>query len=302
MTDSNHDVIVIGAGITGLTAARQTLQSGMSTIVIECLMYGGLVININELDGETKGSGAELASGIMTAVLDLGGENVSATVASVRPEGDALVITTDAGTHRSRAVIVASGGRLKRLGVPGEDEFEYKGVSHCADCDGPFYRGQDVMVVGGGDSALQAALVLAKACRQVHLVHRGRKFRAQQYLVGEVASRKNIAIHWNSVVQQVLGADAVHAVRVVQTDTGTNGDIACTGFFVYIGLEPASEFLPANVTRDVGGFVVTDAGLRTNLAGVLAAGAVRSGYGGLLTHSIAEGIAAAHAANAIIAA
>ena len=298
MPDSNYDVIVVGAGITGLTAAKQAVQSGLRTASIEALMFGGLVVNINELDGETHGSGTDLASNLMMEISDLGVENLSATVAAIVRDGGHLSVTTDAGTHRARAVIIASGAKLRRLGIPGEAEFEYKGVSQCADCDGPMYKDEEVVVVGGGDSALQEALVLAEFCKSVHLVHRGARFRAHQQLVDAVAANTRIVPVWNSVAEEIAGGKMVEKVRVRNVADKTAREIPCAGFFAYVGLQPNSEVAPAAVTRDADGCLVTDAKMQTVVAGVYAAGAVRAGYGGLLTHAIAEGTAAAQAVRA----
>jgi len=298
MSDSNFDVIVIGAGITGLTAAKHAVQQGLSTANIEALLFGGLVININELDGEPHGSGTDLASNLMLEVSELGVANLSETVTTLARDGNFLTVRTDAGTHRARAVIIASGAKLKRLGIPGEAEFEHRGVSQCADCDGPMYKDEDVVVVGGGDAALQEALVLANFCTRVHLVHRGTKFRARQHLIDAVAARNNIYPVWNTVAEEVLGAQMVSKVRVRNTGDGKTSEIPCSGFFAYIGLDPNCEFAPAEIQRNANGCLVTDNSLQTAMPGVFAAGAVRAGYGGLLTHAVAEGDLAAKAVTA----
>ncbi|MBI2289403.1 MAG: FAD-dependent oxidoreductase [Betaproteobacteria bacterium] len=298
MPDSQFDVIVIGAGITGLTAAQYAAQSGLATANIEALLFGGLVININELDGEPHGSGTELASNLMMEVSDLGVANIAETVTALAREGDLLSVATDAGQHRARAVIIASGAQLRRLGIPGEAQFEHRGVSQCADCDGPMYKDEDVVVVGGGDSALQEALVLADFCKRVQVVHRGTQFRARRHLVDAVAARNNIQPLWNTVAEEVLGTEMVTRVRVRNVLDGATTEIPCTGLFAYIGLEPRCEFAPPEIQRDANGGLMTDASLRTAMTGVYAAGAVRAGYGGLLTHAIAEGNAAARALTA----
>lgn len=299
MPDSKFDVIVIGAGVAGLTAAKHTAQRGLATASIEALMFGGLVININELDPAPPGedvSGTDLASNLMMRISELGVENLSETVTGLARDGDLFAVTTDAGKHRARAVLVASGAKLKRAGIPGETQFEHRGVSQCADCDGPMYKDEEVVVVGGGDSALQEALVLANYCKRVHLVHRGAKFRARQHFVDAVAARGNIHPVWNTVAEEILGAQMVNKVRVRNVADGKTAEIPCAGFFAYIGLEPNGEFLPPEVKRDADGFVVTDASLQTTMAGVYAAGAVRAGYGGMLTDTISDAEKAAAAA------
>ncbi len=296
MADSNFDVIVIGAGIAGLTAAKHAAQSGLAVASVEALLFGGLVININELDPALPGeqvSGTDLASNLMTEIADLGVKSFSETVAQLARDGELLAVTSDTGTRRARAIIVATGAKLKRLGIPGEAEFEHRGVSQCADCDGPMYRDEDVVVVGGGDSALQEALVLANFCKRVHLVHRGARFRARQNLIDAVVTRDNIHPLWNAVAEEVLGAQAVNMVRVRNLSNGQRSEIPCTGFFAYVGLEPNCNFAPPEVKRDEHGSLLTDTALQTAIAGLFAAGAVRAGYGGLLTHAVADGSAAA---------
>ena len=185
MSDSRFDIIVVGNGIAGLTAAKNAARSGLAVACIEPMMFGGLVININELDpsptGE-HGSGTEMASTLMMEISDLGVENISETASAIAREGNLIAVTTDGGKHHARALIVASGAKLKRLGIPGETEFEGRGVSQCADCDGPMYQNETAVVVGGGDSALQEALVLVQYCKSVQLVHHGEKFTGATHL------------------------------------------------------------------------------------------------------------------------
>jgi thioredoxin reductase (NADPH) len=282
------DVIVIGCGIAGLTAAREALRGGLKTASVEGLLPGGLVLNVNHLDGEVEGSGIEVAMEIMTEVGSLGGENLSGAVEALRAEGGELVVSSEAGEHRAGAVIVASGAKIKRLGIPGEAELEGQGVSQCAECDGPMMQGKDVVVVGGGDAALQEALAVAHFARRVHLLHRGAAFRARKHFVDAVAAEPKISVRFGTEVAAIVGSNGVEAVRLKD-----GGEIACAGFFAFPGLAPACDFVPGNVTRDARGCLVTDAGMRTSMPGVYAAGAVRAGYGGLLTHAVADGVAAA---------
>ena len=156
------DVLVIGCGIAGLTAARECLRRGMTTATLEAFLPGGLVLNVNHLDGEVQGSGIDLASQLMTEIGNLGGQNISGAGCSMRTDDGGLVVSSETEEIHARAVIVASGAKIKRLGIPGEAELEGQGVSQCAECDGPLFQGQDVVVVGGGDSALQEALAVSQ--------------------------------------------------------------------------------------------------------------------------------------------
>jgi len=282
------DVIVIGCGIAGLSAARGCLRNGMNTATLEALLPGGLVLNVNHLDGEIQGSGMDLATELMTEIGNLGAQNLSGAVDAVRAEGGELLVSSEAGEHRAKAVIVASGARIRRLGIPGEAELEGQGVSQCAECDGPLFQGQVVVVVGGGDSALQEALAVSQFARRVHLLHRGGAFRARRHLVDAVAAEPKIEVRFRTEAQAVEGSRGVEAVRLKDGE-----EIPCAGFFAFPGLEPVCGFVPEAAARDANGCLVTDVGLRTTMPGVYAAGAVRSGYGGLLSHAVAEGVAAA---------
>jgi thioredoxin reductase (NADPH) len=298
---SKHfDVVIIGSGFAGINAALQAARSGLATAILEANFYGGLVLNINHLDGEISGGGMDLATDLLSETLSHGAQNIAAMATGIRAVADGLAVENDSGELQAGAVIIASGARLKRLGIPGEADFEERGVSRCADCDGPLYQNQDVMMVGGGDSALQEALVLAEFARQVHLVHRGAAFDARADLAERVTACANISILWRCEAEEISGAQNLESVRIRSLDDGTRHEIACSGFFAYIGLEPVCEFVPAAVQRDAAGRIVTDALMQTSMPRLYAAGAVRSGYGGMLTHARAEGIAAADSAIALL--
>lgn len=297
MAQPTYDVIVIGEGVSGLAAAGALAEAGLKVATMEAQLFGGLVINVNELDPTPAGrphSGAELASEIMQANADRGIASIQEPVSALRDADGVKEVVTDSGTHRARRVVVASGARLRKLGVPGEADFEGRGVSTCADCDGPMYQNETVIVVGGGDSAFQEALVLAQYCSRVLLVHRGETFRASPHFVEQVKSNDKITLVLNSTVEAILGGKMVEKARIKQGD-GRVEEVPCAGVFAYIGLTPNTDFLPAAAGRDESGLIRTDDAFQTALPGVYAIGAVRSGYGGTLEHALDEAQRAAAA-------
>jgi thioredoxin reductase (NADPH) len=287
------DVIVIGAGITGLVASKLLVQRGLAVANLEGGLFGGLVTNVNALEGTFEGSGADLASSLMMEIADLGCATVSESVTGLLHDDHAVLVGTEAGERRARAVIVASGATLKHLDVRGEAEFAYKGVSQCADCDGPMFQGQDVVVAGGGDSALQEALVLAEHCRRVQVLHRGAEPTARPHWIAALRARANVTMTPRAEVSAIEGGEFVERVRA-RID-GADRVIPCSGVFAYVGLAPATTFLPATVERNAEGAVVTDESLATTLPDVFAAGAVRAGFRGTLADAVADAERAAAA-------
>jgi len=286
MAPKTYDLLVIGEVIAGLACAGHARRAGLSVATFESTLFGGLVLNVNELDGYPGAeSGTNLASELMQANSDAGVASLQEEVTAIRSAGGAFEVAAG-GVYGARQVVIASGARLKKLGVPGEDEYEGHGVSHCADCDAPMFHNEDVVVVGGGDSALQEALVLAKFCRKVHIVHRGDSFRAKKHLAEQVRANPRISILWKSSVEAILGAKMVEKVRVRRD--GKTEDIASAGVFAYVGLEPNAACAPSGVGRDGRGHLVTNDAFETSMAGIWAIGAVRAGYSGLLRDAAAE--------------
>ncbi|MGH8617864.1 MAG: NAD(P)/FAD-dependent oxidoreductase [Burkholderiales bacterium] len=299
MSASPFDLLVIGEGVAGLTAARAAAREGLAVATFEANIFGGLVLNVNELDPVPPGAGAsgtDYASTLMSECSEAGVVSHSEPVECLNAANGAVTLTTAGGMHTSRAVIVASGASLKRLGVPGEMEYAYKGVSQCADCDGPLFQGAEVVVVGGGDSALQEALVLAHYADRVHVLMRGAAPRAKPEWLARVKAEPKIAFHPQTTVQRIEGGQMVERV-VVRGADGAERPLACAGVFAYIGLEPNTAFLPPAVTRDGSGRIVTDDKMATSLPRVFAAGAVRVGDDGTLAGAARDGDAAA--ANAV---
>ncbi len=293
---NSFDVIVIGEGVAGLTAAGLLAKKGLRTASFEQQLFGGLVLNVNELDPAPAGGeagGAAFASELTGANADAGVTSIPEEVTAIAAADGGFSVTTAANSYRARQVIIASGARLKTLGVPGEAEFEGRGVSKCADCDGPMFQNETVAVVGGGDSALQEAQVLTHYCGKVLLIHRGSAFRAQPRFVEPVKANPKIEVRFGSTVEAILGGQMVEKVRV-NTGSGSE-ELAVAGVFAYIGLEPNAAFVPAAVKRDATGRLVTGDTLETALPGLWAVGAVRSGCGGSLEDAMQDATAAAEA-------
>jgi thioredoxin reductase (NADPH) len=284
------DLIVIGAGVAGLTAAMFAGRYGLKTIVVEQLGAGGQIINAERIDnfpGFPDGlAGHELGPLLHQQAEAAAAEFVLDTVERLEATGVERIVHGASEHLRARAVIIAAGSALRPLGVPGEQKFLGKGVSHCATCDGAFFAGREVGVIGGGDSALDEALVLAEHAARVKIFHRGAELDAQRVLRDRVAANDKIEIVLQTVVEEIVGESAVTGVRLRAVDTGRTRAEAVDGVFVYVGLEPNTAFLQGVLALDNAGHIETDINMRTSLAGVFAAGDIRA-------HSVAQLAAAA---------
>jgi thioredoxin reductase (NADPH) len=292
------EVAVIGGGLAGLSAARHAARLGrLVTLFENSALWGGLVATVGEVDGVPlpgKFSGQDLAMHLLEDARKAGVRIVQAGVANVELESRLTLTDQESAVYHPEAVIVASGASLRKLGVPREEEFLGRGLSRCATCDGGFFRGQDVVVVGGGDGAVQEALVLAKSSRQVIMVCRS-PLRAKRDYVDRIAARENVRFLWDSEVSAILGDQTVAGVRLRNVRNGSGTDIECAGLFPFVGETPNSGFLPASLLTD-SGHIKTTPDLATSDARVFAVGAVRAEYGGNLVQAMAEGVGAAESA------
>jgi thioredoxin reductase (NADPH) len=292
------EVAVIGGGLAGLSAARHAVRLGRLVTLFEGGgLFGGQVATVDDVDGipvPGKFSGQDLAIPLLEDARKAGVEVVETDVAKIEL-GEPLTLTDQAGkTYHPEAIIVASGASLRKLGVPGEDPLTGRGVSRCATCDGGFFRGQDVVVVGGGDSAMQEALVLAKTSRRVIMVCRS-ELKAKRAYIDKLTAKDNVRFVWDSEVGAILGEDGVQGVRLRNVKDGTSSDIECAGLFPFIGIAPNTDFVPASLLTATG-HIETNPDFATSDPRVFAVGAVRADYGGNIVQAMAEGVGAAEAA------
>jgi thioredoxin reductase (NADPH) len=300
-----YEIVVAGGGIAGLTAGLYSARLGRKTVVLTGGVPGGLLLSIDRIEGlpgfPDGVPGYELCPAAQEEAAASGAEFSMADLEGLDAEGDVWRVTTSNGDCVARAVILATGSRLRELGVPGEESLRGKGVSHCASCDAPLLRDQVVGVVGGGDSALQEALTLAESVSQVVVLHRGEALSAQATYQHRVLEHPKIGVRYRTVVEEVLGREKVAGVRARDLDSGGTDDLELAAVFVYVGLQPNTETVAANFQLDVAGRIPTDGQLRTELAGVLAAGILRSDSLGQAAGSIGDGAAAALAADRYLA-
>jgi thioredoxin reductase (NADPH) len=265
-------------------------RHGLKVTVVDRMGAGGQISNAERIEnfpGFPQGvAGHELGPLLHEQAEAAGAEFVLDTIEGIEIEGEQRILRGASEMLRAPAVIIAAGSALRPLGVPGEAQFLGRGVSHCASCDGPLFAGREVCVVGGGDSALDEALVLAAHAARVTVFHRGDRLRAQTALVDRAAATANIEIALQTTVEEIMGTDTVSGVRLRESDTGTARVYAANGVFIHVGLEPNTAFLRNVLALDPTGHVETDILMRTSLAGVFAAGDIRK-------HSVAQLAAAA---------
>ena len=291
------DIAVIGAGIAGLTAAATAGRHGASVLLVDRLGVGGQVLTVDRIENFPGSpepiAGVELGPMLQEQAENWGAELMLAEIAGISEEEERIVLDCDGERIVCRALIVAAGSTRRALGVPGEEALEGKGVSHCASCDGPMFRGMKVIVVGGGDSAFDEALVLSEQADEVVLAYRGAVPRAQKKAVERIAAAENVTERPRTTVEAIEGGDVVTGVRLKNLETGDSTTESADGVFVYIGLTPNTGFLNGVVELDEAGRIVTDALMRSSHPRIFAAGDIRAGSAGLLASCAGDGATAA---------
>ena len=273
-----YDTIIIGAGPAGMTAALYAARSNLKVALIEGGLPGGQMNNTSDIEnypGYANISGPELAEKMFEPLENLGVEHLYGLVENIEDHGDVKKVITDDEEFETRTVIVATGSKHRLLGVPGEEELNSRGVSYCALCDGAFFRDQDLLVVGGGDSAVEEAIFLTQFAKSVTIVHRRDELRAQKVLQDRAFANEKIKFIWDSVVKEIKGESRVESVVIENVKTGQVTEQAFGGVFIYVGLDPVSDFVQELQIRDQAGWIVTDDHMKTSVAGVFAVGDVR---------------------------
>lgn len=277
--DKIYDVIIIGAGPAGMTAAVYTSRANLSTLMLERGVPGGQMVNTGEVEnypGYDHILGPELATKMFEHAKKFGAEYAYGDVKEVIDGEEYKTVVTSNQQYKARAIIIATGAEYKKLGIPGEKELGGRGVSYCAVCDGAFFKGKELVVVGGGDSAVEEGVYLTRFASKVTIVHRRDQLRAQKILQQRAFANEKIDFIWNHTVKQINEKDGrVGSVTLVHTQTGEEREFPCDGVFIYIGMVPLTKpFASLGITNE-NGYIETNELMETKVPGIFAAGDVR---------------------------
>lgn len=294
-----YDIVIVGAGPAGLTAALYARRMGKTVLVLEKSTFGGQITfspKVENYPGTMQMSGNEFADRLVEQVLAQGADIEMETVTAVEDRGTVKLVITEEGSHECRSVIIAAGVRHRQLGLPRENEFVGAGISYCAVCDGAFYKGQHVAVIGGGNSALQEAILLAETCSKVTIVQNLPFLTGEQSLQDVLATRKNIEVILGTVVTELTGESELTGLELRKEESGETSTLSVDGMFVAIGLEPVNEAFRDVAALDERGYFDTDEACVTKTPGVFVAGDCRRKGVRQITTAIADGATAALAA------
>jgi thioredoxin reductase (NADPH) len=278
MSETIYDVVIIGAGPAGLTAAVYASRGEMKTLILERGIYGGLMQKTEEIENYPAFKtilGPELSQHMYEHAIHFGAEYAYGDVKEIKQDGYYKRINVGSKEYITKSIIIATGAEYRKLGAPGEETLAGRGVSYCAVCDGAFFRGKELVVVGGGDSAVEEAQYLTKFADKVTIVHRRDSFRAQAILQKRAFDNPKIDVIWNTEVKEIQGDTKVSNLVLKDVVTGEERDFAADGIFIYVGMEPLSgPFAPLGITNP-SGCIPTDEEMRTKVEGIFAAGDIR---------------------------
>ena len=295
-----YDTIIIGAGPAGMTAALYAARSNLKVALLERGIPGGQMNNTADIEnypGYANISGPELAEKMFEPLENLGVEHLFGLVEKIEDRGDFKEIVTEDERFEAKTVIIASGANHRHLGVPGEEDYNSRGVSYCAVCDGAFFRDEDLLVVGGGDSAVEEAIFLTRFAKSVTIVHRRDELRAQKVLQDRAFANEKIRFVWDSVVESIHGDERkVTGVTFKNVKTGETSQADFGGIFIYVGLDPVSEFAKDLGITDEAGWILTDHQMKTSVAGIYAVGDVRQKDLRQITTAVGDGAIASQEA------
>lgn len=298
--DPQYDVIIIGGGAAGLAASIYAVRAMLKTLIIEKKAVGGQILLTGEIENypgfPEPVDGPELALLYEKQAARFGVEFEYDTVTALDVAGEVKRVVCEDGVYASKTVIIASGGEHNKLDVPGEVEYWGKGVSYCATCDGNFFRGMDVVVVGGGDAAMDEGLYLTRMTSKVTVVHRRDALRASKILQQRAFDNPKMEFVWDTVVDEIKGNGEVDAVTLRNLKTGAVVERPAQGVFIFIGFHPVNDFMQGAVELDNAGHVLTNLQMETSVPGVFAAGDVRQFSDRQLANAVGDGVAAALAA------
>lgn len=294
-----YDIGIIGGGTAGMTAAIYGQRAGKRTIIFEGLNFGGQITsstNVENYPGIVSVSGSEFSMNLLDQALKLGAETVREKVTGIRDEGIIKVIVTESREYPCKSIILATGVTHRHLGVQNEMKLTGSGVSYCATCDGAFFRGREVAVVGGGSTALQDAEFLADYCSKVYLIHRRDEFRGEESIVKRLREKENVEFILSTVVKEIKGNFMVEGLVLNDKKTGKDFEISVAGVFIAVGQIPQNEAFADIVKLDGSGFILAAEDCMTSCPGIFAAGDCRTKEVRQLTTAAADGAVAALAA------
>lgn len=291
------DLVIIGAGPAGLTAAIYAVRAKLNTIVLENELVGGQIretYTVENFPGFDTITGADLADKMQNHALKVGTDiNEFGNIQNIKLTNDEKIIETEDVIYKTKSVIIATGAKSRRLPIPEEEKLHGKVIHYCELCDGALYQDKDIVVVGGGNSAVEAAIFLTKYAKNITIVHQFDYLQAEKYSQDELFKHNNIKIIWNSEIKNIVGEDKIEKIVIEDISNKEKSDIKADGVFVYIGYEPKTDMFKNFIDINKWGYIETDENMETNIKGIFAAGDVRSKNIRQLTTAVSDGTIAA---------